>query len=157
MREIIAFIISITFQLSGAILLLINNLRLDRKYMIRKYINSSPNKNIMTIDETEHKLKYNKENFINEYITVYNNRMSFIYIMIGYLMSIFSEIKDDNRFIIFCSIVLLSFVLILITHAVVKHIVSKQEDISESELEGMDMGFIPFTVEVEDKELDFHL
>lgn len=88
MEELI-YIFSISFQISGAILLLFFSLSTKREKVIKRFIN----KNIIT-KNFNGDLDYDIGEFKETYRTAYLNKLSFAFIAIGYLLGIFGKIGD---------------------------------------------------------------
>ncbi len=104
------YIIAITFQLTGAILLLIKYSFVN----IEKGIQNNRNKEthiedgIVCFGNTQPTVTEYKEN-------VWLNRIAFAFIAIGYLIGVWGSIECGNKMRIFSTIVILSVILSLLS------------------------------------------
>ena len=107
----VVYVLSIAFQIVGAIVLLFNcfGTKNEREYFERNY-----NGNIAWRDEP-----LDKEKSVRILEDIWKSRLSLIFIVIGYLTGIFSDIGNQNRIHIAVSVavtsILLSVVLVLLS------------------------------------------
>lgn len=107
--EIILFIGSLICQLTGGVVLLINNILISPKCLGDEYC-SSPRKEIM-FDEKKEEILVENERLANILMNMYLNRIAFFYLVIGYGVNILGDIGNFNTgtaavIIIACSILL---------------------------------------------------
>lgn len=95
------YVIALSLQIAGS-LMVVSFLfsRCKRKSLLRDYINSF--RGFDGGEETENGLMYNIESGeIHPYATEsYKNIVAFIYILFGYMLSVFGESDDTNRFLV---------------------------------------------------------
>ena len=104
----IVYIISVSFQITGALILIIKCLSTKRRNVVKRFfLNSfsiySPDSNI---------LNYNHELFEEEYEKAYYNKISFFSLFIGYIFSPFSDIGSFPRLYVALFILLLTLILL---------------------------------------------
>ena len=87
---IICYIVSISLQLAGALMLIVFAFSTKRENVIRAFARS----HMITQDGNTKELSYNHEAFIETYKTAYYTQISVIFISVGYLLSIFGNIGD---------------------------------------------------------------
>ena len=85
--EIIAYIFSLAFQVSGAILLIVQYWGRTEARIITEYF---PGNNFVFLDKTQI-ITMKKEKVQKCVRIVYHNRMSFLYIAFGYILSIWGN------------------------------------------------------------------
>ena len=104
----IVYIISVSCQVTGALILVLKCLSTKRRNVIRRFfLNSfsiySPDSNI---------LNYNHELFEEEYEKAYYNKISFLSILLGYILSPFSDIGSFPRLYVAFFILLLTLIML---------------------------------------------
>ena len=127
------YIISISLQVSGSLLLMFFSLSTSRAKVIKKFIN----KDIVT--KTGSELIYNEEEFKETFRTIYLNRCSFGFIALGSIFSILGDADYCNNWIIFIGIILFTFILsalaYLLVGILIKHLKKVNDKLSSKELE----------------------
>lgn len=148
----VIYIISISLQIAGALMLIIFSLSTKRKKLIRAFAKS----HMIVRDGKTKELSYNHEAFIDTCRSVYFAKVSVVFIAAGYILGVFSDIGKGNRWIAAGLIAAITIGLILITKAVVEGFV-KQEDkpITNVELEnaGVEADMESMSPEVIDEAL----
>lgn len=91
----LVYIGAISLQVTGALLLLLFSVSTKRVDVIRKFGDGG----IITYDEETKELNYKEEAFKEAYRTSYLNKISFFYIGVGYLLGVFGEIGNSNKWI----------------------------------------------------------
>ena len=113
--------VSLSLELAGAIILLINFLGNTKKIVILTYF---PGSNVAERKNDEIILKKNK--LQERARNVYMNRTAFIYIIIGYISGIWSNMGKTNKFAIALMIGIVCFVLTMAGNAISKKIAEKK-------------------------------
>ena len=108
--EVIAYILSLAFQVAGAVLLIIKYWGKTRERIIEDYF---PGSNVAERDENnnitleKHKVQACAQN-------IYDNRMAFVFIAIGYILSVFGAIDDICRVCILAYVIVTTIVIIIV-------------------------------------------
>lgn len=143
------YILAISFQLAGALLLICHYMRNTEKQIKGSYFSQD------AIVKTENgKVKLRKEKVRTKAEEIYINRIAFTYIAIGYFLGIFGDIEDRNRGLIVFSIAVMTIFWMMIGLKVQKKEANKrfQKDLEMDENElPAGMGKIMSTQEFEDK------
>lgn len=127
------YILAISFQLAGALLLICHYMRNTEKQIKGSYFSQD------AIVKTENgKVKLRKEKVRTKAEEIYINRIAFAYIAIGYFIGIFGDIEDRNRGLIVFLIAIMTILLMTIGLKCQRRIANKkfQNDleIDENEL-----------------------
>lgn len=132
------FIFMLAFQLSGALLLLINSLKSGEEAVIKKCF---PGSNVIERDENNN-CKIPKEKLQKSAHEIYLNRIAFSYLAIGYLIAASSPTTEVQIVLVVVKMVVLTFVLLLFGYCFslfcVRRIYSKNISISYDKLDGVD-------------------
>ena len=126
--KIILYILSITLQVTGSILLMIYLLSTDRKKIIKKFSNSNT---IISEDGNTGEILYNIEAFKDEFKDAYLNKVAFCFIAIGTLMSIFGEKENVNEWILCLIIIFLVICIIITSIKIINKIIEKSININK--------------------------
>ena len=114
MFDFFIYILAISLQVSGALLLLIKSISIKRKDLIIRFKGNG----IIFKDNNIDEISYDKEAFQKLFENTLINRWSFGFIFSGYLIGVFGSI-DNNwnkcKVIAFASILLLTIMFTLIT------------------------------------------
>lgn len=117
----ILFSLSIVLQFSGAVLFIINNFANTKKMIFMSYFPSRGKGKIIEqrlIIEDEKKLI----GILND---IYTNRVSFIYIAVGYITAVLGENECSHKIILTGVLILISIFLIKITKWWIKQYAEK--------------------------------
>ena len=114
------YVISISLQMAGALLLMVNSLSTKREDAIKKFFNHT----ITELDGNTNEVKYNEEEFKDTFKQIYLTIFSFIYICFGYILGIFGNIENANKLCVLVKIILLTVCLIIIARCLAKVIVA---------------------------------
>ena len=128
------YTLSVSFQVAGALMLIVFAISTKRKSIIRSFASS----NVIFEDGDTHKLEYNQEAFISEYRTAYYSKVSVIYIALGYGVGIFGNIGSANCWMVLLIVVCLSAALILTTRFIIEGLLRRDTvttEITKEELE----------------------
>ena len=91
--EYLIYIISISFQVAGALLLVVYFISTKRKAVIKKFAGNGT----IHLDNNTQELTYNEKAFFDEYKMAYIQRLSFVYILAGYLSGVFGSLSESIR------------------------------------------------------------
>lgn len=122
MIEYLIYIISISFQVTGALMLVIYGISTKREALIKKIAGNG----LIYRDEDE--ITYNETAFFNVCKMTYIERLSFVYILIGYLSGVFGNIDRSLQYkiIALMSIAVLSFALMFFSNKGVELYIQKK-------------------------------
>lgn len=122
----IIYIFAISFQVSGALQLLISFVSTKRDDIIRRFIG----KGLLFRDNNTKKIEYDKSAYKYEYKTAYLNKCSFIYIFIGYLIGVWGIVDNTQRLWAFIFIIILTTLILFITNFVISLYLNKSKNIN---------------------------
>lgn len=105
------YIISVSFQIAGALLLVLFSISTKRDSVICRFVGNG----IITKDGDSKILDYNENAYKEEYRRAFLNKYSFGCILLGYMLSIWGEIEDGSRLEASIYIALLSLIMILMS------------------------------------------
>lgn len=148
----LVYIGAISLQVTGALLLLLFSVSTKRVDVIRKFGDGG----IITYDEETKELNYKEEAFKEAYRTSYLNKISFFYIGVGYLLGVFGEIGNSNKWITAGVIFTFSIILLFLTWLVTDMIISKLNVINQKiSLEEMkEAGITPDMTSASTEDID---
>ena len=134
------YVISISLQVAGSLLLMINTLSTNRKKVIQRFVG----KGIISRDNNTKMIYYNKAAFKEIYKETYLTKISFAFIALGYFLSVFGSAEDINKIYLAFYIVIITILIMLIAYFVVnqilKHSKKVNKDINNDELETTSIG-----------------
>ena len=109
--QIFMYIVSLVFQLTGGLILLISNIKVSPKKLGEEYCAGNVR---IQLDEATGKIVIEENRLEGLLINVFLNRVAFISLSVGYVLSVFGNICDFSTelaaLIIFESSIILSFV-----------------------------------------------
>lgn len=105
----IIYILSISLQIAGALLLLFYSTSTKRGSIIRRFVG----KGLLT--RKGDILDYNQDAYRNEYILAYLNKLSFGYIAIGYLINVFGNTENVCKGLVVTSILFSSALIMFLS------------------------------------------
>ncbi|RHT19036.1 hypothetical protein [Clostridium sp. AM33-3] len=148
----LVYIGAISLQVTGALLLLLFSVSTKRVDVIRKFGDGG----IITYDKETKELNYKEEAFKEAYRTSYLNKISFFYIGVGYLLGVFGEIGNSNKWITAGAIFTFSIILLFLTWLVTDMIISKSNVINQKiSLEEMkEAGITPDMTSASTEDID---
>lgn len=115
------YIFSISFQVAGAIILLLFTLSTKRLEIIKRFARTG----IIFRDGDTKELSYNEEEFINTFREGYLNKFAVMYIAIGYFVGVFGEIGQSNRILIAFCVIIFTTILLMLTRNIIERILKK--------------------------------
>lgn len=107
-KDAFFYVIAVSFQVAGALLLLLYNVSSKRKDIIKNFAST---KGCIKVQGTE--VEYDKPRLKEIFKLAYINKMSFGYIVVGYIVGVFGKI-GDNTYVpsIILGIVVFAFIFI---------------------------------------------
>ena len=124
--ETIIYIISISLQLAGALLLMIFVLSTKREKVIQRFAGNG----IIARDNNTNEILYNEKAFKDSFKNAYLNKCSFAFIALGYFMGVFGAI-NYNTALVGILIVLCTGLIMGATYLIVNQIVSHSKVINK--------------------------
>lgn len=108
--KVLVYIFSISFQVAGAMILLLFTLSTKRLEIIKRFSGTGM---IFRNGDTG-ELNYNENEFVNTFREGYLNKAAITFIAIGYFAGVFGEIGQNNRVLVaFCVITFTTIILML--------------------------------------------
>ncbi len=125
----VIYIISISLQIAGALLLVAYGISTKRDDVIKRF----SGKGIIHRDNNTNEVFYNEKAFFQEYKMAYIGKLSFIYILSGYLLGVLGELKDteSTKDIALIIIAVVSLVIMIASNKAVEVILSKSSKVSK--------------------------
>lgn len=143
------YILSISLQVAGALLLMFFSLSAKREQIIKRFVN----KNFIIRNENE-ELEYDEGELKSTFRTAYLSKFSFGYIALGYILGIFGDINDSILYTII-GIILGTIVLMVIaywiTSIILKHSKNANQELTKEEL--ANYGLEPNMTAISEKEI----
>ena len=125
--ETLIYIISISLQLSGGILLMTYSFSTQRLNVIKYFAG----KGIILKNGDTSEIIYNESAFKNSFRTAYNTKFSIMFIIMGYFLGVFGNIEGCNKFFISVSIVVFTILIISFTYVIIEKIILKSNEINK--------------------------
>jgi len=145
------YILSVSFQIAGALLLMLNVLSAKREKVIRRFAG----KGLLYRDNNTNTISYDQNALKDVFREAYLSKFSLAYIIMGYLFGVFSTIASEYKNIIAMAIVAATALLILLSYLVVYLILkfSKRvnQEISNEEL--ISLGIEPDIENISNEEI----
>ena len=133
------FISMLVFQLSGALLLLLNCIKSGKESVIK---NCFPGSNVVERDENNN-CKIPKEKLQESAHKIYLNIVAFVDLVIGYLFAAFSPTADVRIELVLVKVIVATVILLVLEYYFsrfcAKRIYAKDISIPFDELEGVDI------------------
>ena len=128
----------LAFQLSGALLLLLNCIKSGKDAVIK---NCFPGSNIVERDENNN-CKIPREKLQESAHKIYLNIVAFVDLVIGYLFAVFSPTADVQIELVLVEVIVATVILLMLEYYIsrfcAKRIYAKDISIPFDELEGVD-------------------
>lgn len=112
------YIIAISLQLSGSLLLLINFGSTKRENLIKEFAKGR----LLQMDNNTNKPLYNPESFVDVWQTAFLNKFAFGYIFVGYLTGIFGDIGMNDKVVVAISVSFLFAIETALPHSITRRI-----------------------------------
>lgn len=132
----IIYILSISFQIAGALLLLVYSTSAKRESIIRRFVG----KGFLT--RQGDKVEYNQDAYEKEYFLTYSNKLSFGYIAGGYLLNVFGDTENACKWFVVICILLLTPLIMFFSLKGISFLVSylkKNDKITNEDLKVFDI------------------
>jgi len=111
----LVYIFAISFQVAGAMILLLFTLSTKRLEIIKRFSGTG----MIFRNGDNGELSYNENEFVNTFREGYLNKFAITYIAIGYFLGVFGEIGQNNKVLIaFCVITFTAIILMLTCYSV---------------------------------------
>lgn len=107
-KEALIYVIAVSLQVAGALLLLCYNVSAKRKNIIKSFAST---KGCIQVQGT--KIEYDKHRLKEIFKLAYINKMSFLYIVVGYIAGVFGKI-GDNTYILSIILGMVAFISLFI-------------------------------------------
>lgn len=117
----IVYIFAISFQVAGAMILLLFTLSTKRLEIIKRFSGTGM---IFRNGETG-ELSYNGNEFVNTFREGYLNKFAITYIAIGYFLGIFGEIGQNNKVLIAFCVITFTTIILMFTYYFVESFLKK--------------------------------
>ena len=149
----VIYIISISLQLAGALLVLFFAVSTKRQAVIKSFAGAS---GIISRDNDTMQIQYSHDSFKETYRTAYLSKCAFVFIALGYFLGVFGSIEWKYKIVVGIMIILLTAIIMCITYwsvdYLVKHSDRVNEEITNEELEQLGIEPDMENVSVEDIE-----
>lgn len=150
--QLIAYIISVTLQLSGSLIVLFKIATFKRKQVVKNFFVSSFVSRNGNTDEIE----YNEQAFREKFRESIFNIVAFAYLSLGYFFSIFGRISQGTEWIAVGWIVVTTLIVFFITNMMinlyVKHSYNVTKPVTMVELK--ENGIVPNVSSISNDEID---
>lgn len=123
--QILLYSIALSFQITGSILFIAYSSSLCRISIIRSFAANS----FIIKDGDTKKIDYNHNAFIAEYKKAYFSRMTFIYLLAGYILSIFCSLKEYDKCYVATLVALFTGILYFFTKFIIEKYFLIQADV----------------------------
>ena len=142
------YILAISFQIAGAIQLAIYSMSAKRENVVKRFAQ----KTSLIIDNGDtSELDYDDNAFLNEFKLAWFNKISFFYIAVGYIIGIWGDLEDYNKFFALLWIISIVIFIMIISYFFINKI-NQPDKITNNELEKL--GLSPDIRSVSEKEID---
>lgn len=144
--EVLVYSLSLSFQVAGAVLLIIKYWGKTKDRIVDEYF---PGSNIIERDE-EDNIKLEKEKVQVCARNIYDNRMAFVFIAIGYILSIFGSMNSISKIYILILVILFTVIIIVIEKKISMEI-SKRYYIEDIIMSYDEVAYIADTVPTDEE------
>lgn len=152
MRDVVIYIIAISFQLSGALLLVLYSISTKRRNVIKRFAG----KCLIYRDNNTNEITYDKDALKITFRDAWLNKIAFTLIALGYCFGVFGEIDEKNKNLIAIVIVLLTVIIMVLSYFIVACIIKYSPNINKelSNEELSELGVEPDIENLSNKEID---
>ncbi|MGN0831511.1 MAG: hypothetical protein ACI4NI_09505 [Candidatus Ornithospirochaeta sp.] len=120
--NVLAYILALGLQIAGAVVMIIKYFKNTRKTIIQLYF---PCEGIANNDGEDNAIL--EASKVQECVSeIYTNRIAFIYIAIGYSISILGDKQSNSELVLFISTAIVAIMLVVIEKAIVKFLSEKK-------------------------------
>lgn len=127
MSNTIIYILSISLQVAGALLLLVYASSIKRENVIKSF----SGKGIIHRDENTMEISYNEDAFKEVYKTVFLNKCAFAFIALGYFFGVFGAIEWESKLLVGIIIVALVLIIIVATLFVANQFILHSKEVNK--------------------------
>lgn len=120
------YIFAISFQVAGALQLLVFFVSTKRDNVIKRFAG----KTFISRDGNIKKISYDKASFLAEFKTAWLSKIAFGLIAIGYLIGIWGVIEDDKKISAFFLIIAITVIVLFLSHFIVHIYITKSKKIN---------------------------
>lgn len=120
------YALSISLQVAGALMLMINSLSTKRKKVIQRFVGHT----LIYRDNNTNEITYNENVFRDTYRVAYLSKFAFLYIAVGYFIGIFATIAAGSKAITAIGVLLFTIVFIALAYLVVRLILKYSKEIN---------------------------
>ena len=120
--DVIAYILSLSFQIAGAVMLIIKYLGDTEGMILEEYF---PESGVIGADENDY-VTLEKKKMQLCAVNIYINRASFTYIACGYALSVLGKMDGECKVCIIFAVAAFTVALILATHKACRYIARKK-------------------------------
>lgn len=121
------YIISISFQIAGSLLLLINTFSTKRKNVLYRFGRS----NFTNLNNNTKQIYYDEEQFKGMFKDAYLAKGSFLLIVLGYFFSIFSENNNTNQWKVAIYVIFWTIVIMFFTYYIIKLLIQYSPNVNK--------------------------
>lgn len=120
------YILSISLQVAGALMLMINSLSTKRSKVIQRFAGHT----LIYRDNNTNEITYDEEVFKNTYKDAYLSKFAFFYIALGYFIGIFATINEELKVILAVGVLILTSVFIALAYIIAGLIIKYNKKIN---------------------------
>lgn len=120
------YVLSVSLQVAGALMLMINSLSTKRAKVIQRFAGHT----LIWRDNNTNEISYDEEVFKDTYKEAYLSKFAFLYIAMGYFMGIFAIIDVESKVMIAVGVVILTIAFIVLAYLVVRLILKYNKKIT---------------------------
>ncbi len=152
MNDVVIYIIAISFQLSGALLLVFYSISTKRKNVIKRFAG----KCLIYRDNNTNEITYDKDALKIAFRDAWLNKIAFALIALGYFFGVFGEIDEKNKNLIALVIGLLTVMIMILSYFIVTCIIKYSSNINKELSNGelSELGIEPDIESLSNKEID---
>lgn len=121
------YIIAISFQIAGALLLMFSSLSTKRRKIVEKFVN----KDMVFEDGNTNEINYNEEGLKDIFKVAYLSKVSFFYIALGYIIGILGENEGVSKIIIAIAIIGLTAIIIGASYFIVEQVLKHSKKVNK--------------------------
>ena len=146
------YILAISFQLAGALLLMVNVLSTRRDKVIRRFVG----KGMIYRDNNTNEISYDETALKDTFKEAYLSKLAFLFIAIGYVLGVFKSPDSDCRMWLALIIIFVSIFIIATSYLVVNAITkfSKKVNRKLPNQELLALGIEPDIENISNEEID---
>lgn len=138
------YIFSISFQVAGALLLMVSVLSTKRDKVVRRFVG----RGTLYRDNNTNTIFYNKTALQETFKEAYLSKFAFLYIAVGYFMGVFGVLNNDYLMLIALAIVVLTILLVALSHLAVFLILKFSKKVNR-ELSNEELSYLGIEPDIE--------